>query len=122
MSTLTISDNQNNPLKSNIWLANIQGGYTITLCGNTLLTVIDDFFIDYAFLMIEIRLQEVCKKFNITNAYQFQKLTGFSPGMASRLWKGKWKSAYIDTLNTLCNLLDCTPSDILVFTKDKDKE
>ncbi len=70
--------------------------------------------------MIRPRLQQVAKKQGISNAYQLQKLTDFPVGMAYRLWKRDWKQVDLKTLNTLCNLLKCTPNDLLEFTVDPD--
>ena len=70
--------------------------------------------------MIEIKLQEIAQKRGIDNGYKLQKETGFPEGMAYRLWKGKWKQADLKTLNTLCNVLKCTPNDILKFTPDEE--
>ena len=42
--------------------------------------------------------------------------------MASKLWKEKWDVAYLKTLNTLCNVLKCTPNDILEFHPDEELE
>ena len=72
--------------------------------------------------MISVRLRNVAKKQGINNAYQLQKATGFHPGMASKLWKEKWDVAYLKTLNTLCNVLKCTPNDILEFHPDEELE
>lgn len=72
--------------------------------------------------MIQVKIQEIARSFNITNAYQLQKFTGFPPAMAARLWKGKWKVADLKTLNTLCNLFGCTPNDLLEYTRDKVEE
>ncbi len=72
--------------------------------------------------MIEIKIQEVAAKFNINNAYQLQNFTGFPPSQAAHLWKGNWKVADLKTLNTLCNLFECTPNDILKFTPDNSDE
>lgn len=71
--------------------------------------------------MIKVKIQEVAGKHNVKNAYQLQKLTGFSPSKAANCWRGEWELAHLETLNTLCNLFDCTPNDILEFTKDADE-
>lgn len=68
--------------------------------------------------MIKVKIREVLEKNNIKTAYQLQKLTGFSPSKAANCFKGKWKLANLETLNTLCHFLDCTPNDILEFTPD----
>lgn len=69
--------------------------------------------------MIKVKIREVAKQYNITNAYQLQKLTGFLPSKAANLWKGEWELAHLETLNTLCNLFGCMPNDILEFTPDE---
>jgi DNA-binding Xre family transcriptional regulator len=69
--------------------------------------------------MIKVKIREIAAKFNITNAYQLQNFTGFYPSKAANLWKGNWQKADLDTLNTLCNLLKCTPNDLLEFTPDE---
>ena len=72
--------------------------------------------------MIVVRLQNVAKKAGIENAYQLQKLTGFHPGMSSKLWKEKWKVSNLKTLNTLCTALKCSPNDLLEFQPDEEPE
>jgi DNA-binding Xre family transcriptional regulator len=72
--------------------------------------------------MIIVKIREVAAKNDIKNAYQLQKLTGFSPSKAANCWKGEWQLADLNTLNTLCNLFNCTPNDILHFTPDASEE
>lgn len=71
--------------------------------------------------MIKIKLQEIAQKRGIDTGYKLQKETGFTEAMAYRLWKENWSQADLKTLNTLCNVLECTPNDILVFTPDGDE-
>jgi DNA-binding Xre family transcriptional regulator len=69
--------------------------------------------------MITSRLRRVAKrKHGIRNAYQFQKLTGFSPAMAYSLWEDDWQRVHLTTLDTLCHILECTPNDLLEFKRD----
>lgn len=72
--------------------------------------------------MIKVKIREVAKKFNIENAYQLQKHTGFLPSKAANLWRAEWRLADLETLNTLCNQFKCTPNDILEFTPDEEEE
>ena len=72
--------------------------------------------------MIKVKIKEIASQYNIKNAYQLQKLTGFSPSKAANCWEGEWKRADLETLNTLCNLFGCMPNDILEFTPDKVEE
>ena len=71
--------------------------------------------------MIKVDIQKVAKKAGINTAYQFQKISYFTPGMAARIFKGNWKRIDVATLNTICNVLQCTPNDILKFTPDADE-
>ncbi len=71
--------------------------------------------------MIISQLHAIAAKQDIKNAYQLQKLTGFPVGMSYQLWKKDWKQVNLKTLNTLCNLLKCTPNDLLEYTPDADE-
>lgn len=71
--------------------------------------------------MITVKIQQVATRRGIKNSYELQKLTGWPPTMCSRLWKGEWTHSYLKTLNSLCNLLKCTPNDLLEYTPDKDE-
>jgi DNA-binding Xre family transcriptional regulator len=72
--------------------------------------------------MIKSRLRVVAERFGVTNGYQFEKFTGFSASMSYSLWQDKWKRVDMKTLNTLCNLFDCTPNDLIEFTKDSEEQ
>lgn len=72
--------------------------------------------------MIEVKIREVAARNNVKNAYQLQKITGFSPSKAANCWKSGWQLADLNTLNTLCNIFKCTPNDILKFTPDTEDE
>jgi excisionase family DNA binding protein len=39
--------------------------------------------------------------------------------MASKLWKGTFKQIATGTIDRLCELLNCKPSDLIVFSSDK---
>lgn len=73
------------------------------------------------FGMIEIKIQEAAKKAGVETGYQLHKVTGFHVTMCYRLWAGDWKQSDLKTLNTLCNVLKCTPNDILEFTPDNEE-
>jgi DNA-binding Xre family transcriptional regulator len=68
--------------------------------------------------MIVVRIKEVANKKGVKSGYQFQKLTGFAPAMAERVYNGNWRRIDTKTLNTICNALNCTPNEILHFTPD----
>lgn len=68
--------------------------------------------------VITVKIAELAKKRGITTAYQLQKALGIPPGHAARLWKGDLKMIGLDTVNRLCTVLRCEPSQILVFKPD----
>jgi excisionase family DNA binding protein len=63
--------------------------------------------------MIEIKIAEVAQRNNLHTAYALGKVLGISPTIAARLWKGDFTKIGINTLDKLCNLFDCQPSDLL---------
>ena len=71
--------------------------------------------------MIKIKIADIAQRKGLTNAYALQKALGISPTMASRLWKGTFKQIATETIDRLCNLLDCEPSDLIVYSSDKPK-
>ena len=70
--------------------------------------------------MIKVKIKEVAARMGVEKAYQLEKLTGFFPSKAANCFKGEWIRVDLETLNTLCNFLKCTPNDLLEFTPDPD--
>jgi excisionase family DNA binding protein len=66
--------------------------------------------------MINIKIAEIAKRNGLNNAYALQRALNCSPTMASRLWKGEFKQIGIETVDNLCELFACFPSDLIVFT------
>jgi excisionase family DNA binding protein len=71
--------------------------------------------------MIKIKIADIARTKGHSNAYALQRALDISPTMASRLWKGTFKQIATETINRLCELLDCEPSDLIVFSSDKSK-
>jgi len=71
--------------------------------------------------MIKIRIAEIAEKRGLRNAFALQTALKCSPTMASKLWKGSFKQIAVETINRLCDLLDCKPSDFIVYDSDKPK-
>lgn len=69
--------------------------------------------------MIELKISEVAQSKGITTAYQLQKAMNIPPGMAARLWRGNMKMIGIETIDSLCEALDCEPADLIVRIKEK---
>ncbi len=61
------------------------------------------------------RLWETMKKKGITKYYLTAKC-GLSPSMITRLKRNQ--SVRMDTINTLCSILDCKVEDIVEYIKD----
>ena len=61
------------------------------------------------------KLWETMKQKKVTQ-YQLIKKHGFSTGQLDRLRKNENVNSY--TLNTLCEILDCTLEDIAEYKKD----
>jgi len=67
--------------------------------------------------MVELRIQEVAMSRGITTAYQLQKALESHPAMAARLWKGNMDRIGLQTIDALCEALDCEPGDLIVRVK-----
>jgi DNA-binding Xre family transcriptional regulator len=69
--------------------------------------------------MIELRIREIAEVQGITTAYQLQKAMSYPPNMAARLWRGNMKMIGLETIDKLCEVLGCEPSDLIVRVKGK---
>ncbi len=67
--------------------------------------------------MVELRIQEVAMSRGIITAYQLQKALESHPAMAARLWKGNMDRIGLQTIDALCEALDCEPGDLIVRVK-----
>lgn len=71
--------------------------------------------------MVKLTIKEAAEARGVTTAYQLQKLMGFQPAMAARLWKGDMKLIGLSTLDTICEKLDCDLSEIISRENKKPK-
>lgn len=69
--------------------------------------------------VIKVCIKEVAISKGITTAYQLQKATGVQPNLAAKWYRNDLKSIGIHSLNTLCDALNCLPSDLLVYVPDE---
>lgn len=67
------------------------------------------------FMIVYDRLWETMKRRGITKYYLISKC-GISPSLITRLKKNK--SIRMDTVNTLCGILDCNIEDIAEYIKE----
>ncbi|MEN3327650.1 MAG: putative transcriptional regulator [Acidobacteriota bacterium] len=68
--------------------------------------------------MIEVRIDQLLKLRGRT-FYWLAKETGISHTTLWRLKKGKALGINFDTLEKVCETLDCQPGDMLIFTNQK---
>jgi DNA-binding Xre family transcriptional regulator len=71
--------------------------------------------------MITVAIRETAEKRGITTAYQLQKVLNVGPSMASKWWSNELQMIGITTLDKLCNALNATPSELLRFVPDDEK-
>lgn len=72
--------------------------------------------------MIKVNIKDVAIKRGITTAYQLQKLMQLQPSIAYKWYKNDLKMIGIESLNSLCEALDCEPSELLVYTPSEINE
>jgi DNA-binding Xre family transcriptional regulator len=65
--------------------------------------------------MITKHVREVAERRGIKNAYGLQLALKVSPTAAAKLWKGEFEMIGLGTLDTLCRVLRCKPSDLLRY-------
>ncbi|MBD2566418.1 helix-turn-helix domain-containing protein [Anabaena lutea] len=62
---------------------------------------------------VKINLKEV-RELREMSQYELAQKTGMSPQNVQKLEQGRSKGIQLDTLDTLCEVLDCKVQDILV--------
>lgn len=70
--------------------------------------------------MIRVAIREAAEKRGITTAYQLMKAAKIQPSVAAKWWSNEFDKIAINTLDKLCDVLDCTPNDLLVYTPKKE--
>jgi DNA-binding Xre family transcriptional regulator len=71
--------------------------------------------------MIKFKIGEIAKRGGLTTAFALQKALNCSPTMASRLFKGGFKQVSIETIDRLCDLFDCLPSNLYEYKPNNSK-
>ena len=73
-------------------------------------------------MAVELRIREAAESRGITTAYQLQKRMNVPPGTAARLWRGDMKMIGLDTIDALCEAIECEPTDFIVRVQSKKAE
>lgn len=69
--------------------------------------------------MLKVNLNVLMAKRNVRHPRQFLiKRAGISPETASNLLQGKVKSFRLSYMSAICELLNCTPNDLLEWVPD----
>lgn len=68
-----------------------------------------------------LRIREAAEARGVTSSYQLMKLMGIPPGHASKLWKGEMRMIGLDTVDALCNALQCKPGELFAHAPDTAK-
>jgi DNA-binding Xre family transcriptional regulator len=68
-----------------------------------------------------LRIREAAEARGVTSSYQLMKLMDIPPGHASKLWKGEMRMIGLDTIDALCDALQCKPSELFDYTSNTAK-
>ena len=74
---------------------------------------------------VTLKVREVAEQKGVENPFALAKLTGLGYAVCHRMWNGETTLIALETISKLCEALECTPNDLLVFTsakKSKDKK
>lgn len=68
--------------------------------------------------MVELRVREVAERKGINNPLALSKESGIAYANCYKIWNSQQKMIGLDTLDRLCEALECEPADILVRVAD----
>ncbi len=72
--------------------------------------------------MIRLRIKDLCREKAIAHDYTALTKAGISKEKAMQYLDGKTNRLMLDDVETLCNLLRCTPNDLLQWSPGKKTE
>lgn len=70
---------------------------------------------------LKINIRQVAESRGVKTAYQLQVKANLAPSTAARLYRNNITQITLDTLEKLCEGLDCEPSDLFVRSKSATK-
>lgn len=71
--------------------------------------------------MVELKIREVAEGKGISNPFALSQSTGLAYATCHNIWNGQPIMIGLDTLDRLCEALECEPGDLLVRTPSKAK-
>lgn len=72
--------------------------------------------------MLTFNFDEAFHSRGITNIYGTLIQAGFTQRMARDISEGNCRKLYLDRLETICEILNCTPDELITFTPGNDEE
>jgi DNA-binding Xre family transcriptional regulator len=69
-------------------------------------------------MAMKLKVKEIAEKVGIKNAAQLRNVTGLGMQSCYQLWEGEAKMISLETLNTLCNVLQVGPAMLFEYTPD----
>ena len=71
---------------------------------------------------MKLRVKEIAERHGIRNANQLRDKTGLGVGTCYQLWDGTAQGIQLDTLNTLCNVLQVGPAMLFDYVPDVEQQ
>jgi DNA-binding Xre family transcriptional regulator len=69
--------------------------------------------------MITFRVKDVAEKQGLKNAHGLQLKAGLASHVAARIWKGQVERISVETIDRLCEALECEPGDFIVRVRER---
>jgi DNA-binding Xre family transcriptional regulator len=66
--------------------------------------------------MVDLKVREVAEGKGIDSPYALSKATGLAYSNCHKMWNDQQSFISLDTIDRLCEALDCEPGDLLVRT------
>jgi DNA-binding Xre family transcriptional regulator len=63
--------------------------------------------------MVKLQIRQIAEQRGIKTAYGLQMAMNIPPGTAARLWRGDMSMIGLQTVDALCEALECEPGDLL---------
>ena len=64
--------------------------------------------------MVKLRIRQIAEQRGIKTAYALQRAMNIPPGTAARLWRGDMSMIGLQTVDALCETLQCEPGELLI--------
>jgi putative transcriptional regulator len=64
--------------------------------------------------MVELKVKEIAERRGINNPLSLSQESGIAYSNCHKMWNGQQKMISLDTIDRLCEVLNCEPGDLLV--------